>query len=50
MSKRPYNGGIHTSKDGGKGSRRRHNAPDIPQEKWDAIFKKKEKEPLNKKT
>jgi hypothetical protein len=41
--KRTYNNGVHTSKDPGKGSRRRHGAPEISQEKWDAIFGKKEK-------
>jgi len=50
MSKEPYNGGHHTTKDGGKGSRRRHGAPEIPQDKWDAIFKKKEKPPCKEKT
>jgi len=38
--KRQYNGGIHTDKTGGKGSRRRREAPEISQEKWDAIFGK----------
>ena len=36
-----YNNGVHTDKTSGKGSRRRRQAPDIPQEKWDAIFKSK---------
>ena len=39
-----YNNGIPMSKDGGKGSRRRRQAKDIPQSTWDSIFKnKKEK-------
>jgi len=41
MSKERYNGGYHTTKEGGKGSRRRHHSPEISQEKWDRIFGKK---------
>jgi len=38
------NGGQHMSSEGGKGSRRRRQAKDIPQSTWDSIFKnKKEK-------
>jgi len=40
--KRTYNGGIHMDKTGTKGSRRRRNTPEISQDKWDSIFKKKE--------
>jgi len=51
--KRKYNGGVHMERDNGfgvktKGSRKRRDSPEISQDKWDAIFKKKEPmEPKN---